>query len=315
MASSFIPPSFGRSISESIIPDVKTTLNLFGIHWRKVDGEWSYPVHSHPQYEMNYVLEGEQAFIVNNKAYQQRAGDLVLLRPGALHASRSGNGKPFTYFCIHFDMDDPLFLSMLSRMEQVLFKAGTGAAEQLRPALLKLVELSRGMAEAEGTSFAKRMGLQAAVFELFGQLGEACLAESGLHFKVSDQKAELARHIQNRLQSMVFQQFKPMDAHANERSLGIADIAADLGISSSYCNRVFKQVFGMSPREYLSVQMLHEAKMLLSDPRLTVNQISVILGYRDIAHFSRQFKRWHGQAPTEFRRLYMDSQASDETLR
>ncbi|MNF17229.1 DNA-binding transcriptional regulator AraC [compost metagenome] len=47
--------------------------------------------------------------------------------------------------------------------------------------------------------------------------------------------------------------------------------------------------------------MLHEAKVLLDDPSLSISRISGILGYRDIAHFSRQFKRWHGTSPREYR--------------
>ncbi|MBW7462169.1 helix-turn-helix domain-containing protein, partial [Paenibacillus sepulcri] len=30
-------------------------------------------------------------------------------------------------------------------------------------------------------------------------------------------------------------------------------------------------------------------------------QISSVLGYRDIAHFSRQFKRWSGVSPSDYR--------------
>lgn len=61
MVAAFEPPVPGQSLSETIIPDVKTTLNLFGMHLRKVSGEWDYPQHAHPQYEFNYVLEGSSS--------------------------------------------------------------------------------------------------------------------------------------------------------------------------------------------------------------------------------------------------------------
>ncbi|KWX88353.1 AraC family transcriptional regulator, partial [Paenibacillus riograndensis] len=142
MVSAFIPPVHGHSISETIIPDVKTTLNLFGMHLRKVRGEWEYPVHAHPQYEFNYVLEGEQQLVVNNRSYMQKAGDLVLLRPGDSHSSKSGNGKPFTYFCIHFDIDDKILISLLSRLNHVLFESGSTIAHKLGPVFARLVEIS-----------------------------------------------------------------------------------------------------------------------------------------------------------------------------
>ncbi|WP_310829579.1 AraC family transcriptional regulator [Paenibacillus pedocola] len=297
MASAFMPPELGQSISETIIPDVKTTLNLFGMHLRKVSGAWNYPIHAHLQYEFNYVLEGEQRMIVNNRSYTQRAGDLVLLRPGDSHSSQSGNGRPFTYFCIHFDIDDKLLISLLSRLNHMLFTAESPIAHKLSPPLSKLVDISTTI--HGDITMSQRMMLQSAVFDLFGQLWEAFSIEANLHASATYEKVELAHQIRSQLQGLVYQKFKH-DVQ-EDRTLGVDDIAAELGISSSHCYRVFRQVFGLSPREFLSQQMLHEAKVLLDDLRLPVSQISALLGYRDIAHFSRQFKRWHGKSPREYR--------------
>ncbi|AIQ48511.1 AraC family transcriptional regulator [Paenibacillus sp. FSL R7-0273] len=297
MASAFLPPELGQNISEIIIPDVKTTLNLFGMHLRTVSGAWSYPIHAHPQYEFNYVLDGEQRVIVNNRSYTQRAGDLVLLRPGDSHSSLSGNGRPFTYFCIHFDIDDKILISLLSRLHHVLFPADSTIAHKLTPSLTRLVDISH---QIQGDiTMSQRMRLQSAVFDLFAQLWEAFSIEANLYASASYEKVELAHQIRSRLQGLVYQQFKQNTQ--DDKTLGVDDIAAELGISSSHCYRVFRQVFGLSPREFLSQQMLHEAKVLLDDLRLPVSHISAILGYRDIAHFSRQFKRWYGKSPREYR--------------
>ncbi|MHA6530977.1 AraC family transcriptional regulator [Paenibacillus sp. BAC0078] len=298
MVSSFITPAPTQSISETIIPDIKTTLNLFGMHIRKVSGEWDYPTHAHPQYEFNYLLEGEQLITVNHRRYLQRAGDLVLLRPGEFHSSKSVDNKPFTYFCIHFDIDDKILNSLLSRLDHVLFESGSPIAKQIGPALGKLVEISTKI--SGDMSMLQRMRLQSAVFDLLGQLWEAFSLEENFSSSTYE-KVELAHLIHNRLQGLVYQRFKP-DSMGEKRD-GVDDIAADLGISVSHCNRVFRQVYGMSPRVFLSEQMLHEAKLLLDDSRLSISDISSILGYRDIAHFSRQFKRWYGQSPREYRNI------------
>lgn len=297
MASAFLPPVPGQSLSETIIPDVKTTLNLFGMHLRKASGDWDYPQHVHPQYEFNYVLEGEQLLVVNNHSYFQRAGDLVLLRPGDAHSSRSGNGGPFTYFCIHFDINDKLLISLLSRLNHVLFTSESNIAHRLGPILARLVEISAS--DSGSVTMSQRMRLQSAVFELFAQLWDVFSIDADISSPGTYEKIELAHQIRSRLQSLVYQQFKlemPDDSH-----YGIDDIASELGISASHCYRVFRQVFGLSPRAFLSEQMLHEAKVLLDDHSLSVSQISGLLGYRDIAHFSRQFKRWSGQSPREYR--------------
>ncbi|MCW3790459.1 AraC family transcriptional regulator [Paenibacillus sp. LS1] len=296
MSSTYLPPNLGESVHEVFYPDVQTTVNLFAIHLRSVGTDWDYPAHEHPQYELNYVTEGEQRMMVNGTLYIQKAGELLLIPPGSIHSSQSHNGKGFTYFCMHFDIDDPLFLSLLARIKQVRFSADSPVTQQIEPVLRKLMSSAD---DVTASTMMQRMQLQSAVFELFGHLWEAVSQEAAQWFTEGHEKIELAHRIRNRLQGLMSQQFK--QGHESEGHYGIDDIAAELGISSSHCNRVFKQVFGQSPRAVLSQLVLHEAKLLLVNPKLSVQNIAIMLGYKDIAHFSRQFKRWSGMSPSRYR--------------
>lgn len=296
MSSTYLPPALGESVHEVFYPDVQTTVNLFAIHLRSVGTDWDYPAHEHPQYELNYVTEGEQRMIVNGTLYIQKAGELLLIPPGSIHSSQSHNGKGFTYFCMHFDIDDQLFLSLLGRIKQVRFSADSPVTQQIEPVLRKLMSSAD---DEVASTMVQRMQLQSAVFELFGHLWEAVSQEAAQSFTDGYEKVELAHQIRNRLQGLMSQQFK--QGHESDSHYGIDDIAAELGISSSHCNRVFKQVFGQSPRAVLSQLVLHEAKLLLGNPKLSVQNIAVMLGYKDIAHFSRQFKRWSGMSPSRYR--------------
>ncbi|SEA58652.1 AraC family transcriptional regulator [Paenibacillus sp. 276b] len=296
MSSTYLPPALGESMHEVFYPDVQTTVNLFAIHLRSVGADWDYPAHEHPQYELNYVTEGEQYMTVNGKLYIQKAGELLLIPPGSTHSSLSHNGKGFTYFCMHFDIDDQLFLSLLARIKQVLFDADSPVTHQIEPVLRKLMSSADNRA---ASTMVQRMQLQSAVFELFGHLWEAVSQEAAQMFTDGYEQIELAHQIRNRLQGLVSQQFK--QGRESDSHYGIDDIAAELGISSSHCNRVFRQVYGQSPRVYLSEMVLHEAKVLLGNPKLSVQNIAAMLGYKDIAHFSRQFKRWSGISPTRYR--------------
>ncbi|MBD3917433.1 AraC family transcriptional regulator [Paenibacillus sp. PR3] len=306
MAAPYLPLALGSSLQEFMFPNVKTTVNLFGVHMRQVDGSWEYPEHKHNQYEINYVLEGEQLVTVNGAAYEQHAGDLILIRPGEAHSSRSANGRPFTYFCLHFNIDDHLFLSLLGRMMQVLFPSGSQLTTQVVPVLHKLITIA---GEDDDTSIVTRMRMQSAVFELFGNLLEALSQEAISLSAESYERFELANRIRSRLQAIVSQTLKRSDENAmSDKHYGVDDVAEELGISASHCNRVFRSVYGQSPRVYLSELVLYEAKLLLADPQLAVQTISTALGYRDIAHFSRQFKRWAGVSPSDYRRQQMTAE-------
>ncbi|MNH27392.1 Arabinose operon regulatory protein [compost metagenome] len=86
----------------------------------------------------------------------------------------------------------------------------------------------------------------------------------------------------------------------------ITSVASAVGYSPSSVNRMFTRAFGVSPRQYLSSLMLKKSKLLLMDPELSIEAISSRLGYTNIAHFSRQFKRWAGEAPSSFRNRFHD---------
>ncbi|MGG1519708.1 AraC family transcriptional regulator [Paenibacillus oryzisoli] len=47
---------------------------------------------------------------------------------------------------------------------------------------------------------------------------------------------------------------------------------------------------------------LQEAKWQLLNSALSIESLASLLGYQDTTHFSRQFKRWSGLTPSEFRR-------------
>ena len=76
-----------------------------------------------------------------------------------------------------------------------------------------------------------------------------------------------------------------------------------MGYSPAHCQRVFRQAYGMSPRQYMTLLKLNHAKRLLQDPTRSIEQISETLGYRDVSQFSKQFKRWMNLSPSAYRQL------------
>jgi AraC family transcriptional regulator len=98
-------------------------------------------------------------------------------------------------------------------------------------------------------------------------------------------------------------------AHAIEEKLSlglgeeasVAGIAKELNMSRSQCSKLFSKVYGLSPRQYVSQLKLKQAKELLVTTHLSMNLIADKLGFQSASHFSRQFRRWTGQSPSEFR--------------
>jgi AraC-like DNA-binding protein len=65
--------------------------------------------------------------------------------------------------------------------------------------------------------------------------------------------------------------------------------------------RLFRRYFGVSPMEYVHQIRMRHALRLLQSPQLSIGEIGQRVGYKDIYHFSRTFKRRYGRSPSEFR--------------
>ena len=87
--------------------------------------------------------------------------------------------------------------------------------------------------------------------------------------------------------------------HANPaKSLDVAAMAADAGMSVSAFHHHFKAVVGTSPLQYLKTLRLHKARMLMLHDRLGAAAAADRVGYESASQFSREFKRFFGRTPT-----------------
>jgi AraC family transcriptional activator of pobA len=283
------------------VPDLQAKIAVNGTHYRSVQNGWHCPEHEHILYEINYVTEGSQRFTVAGKDYEQHPGDLMLIQPGSIHSSKATMGIGFSYFCIHFYIDDKAFLPYLNNANNLLFRANSTVTRRVSPVLYHIIELIK----RTSTTIVDQIYLQTKLFELIGALIIALRDETEKSSNTSERKRKHALHIAEKIDLMIQHQTEKDNSHEFLRS--IQDIAQELGISTSYCNRVFKQIYNISPQQYLSFKRLNDAKTLLLQSNLKVEQIAESLGYHDIAHFSKQFKRWTGMSPRQYAEQILDN--------
>ena len=83
--------------------------------------------------------------------------------------------------------------------------------------------------------------------------------------------------------------------------IDLDDVAASAGYSRYHFIRLFKQVYGETPGQYLSRRRVERSQDLLRSANLTVTEICVAVGFESLGSFCTRFKQLTGQTPSEFR--------------
>ena len=83
--------------------------------------------------------------------------------------------------------------------------------------------------------------------------------------------------------------------------ISLCDIAQAVGYSPTYLTKLVGQQTGQSLHCWLVERRMAEARSLLLETDQTVNQVAALVGYRDVCHFSRQFRQFHGKSPQAWR--------------
>lgn len=114
-------------------------------------------------------------------------------------------------------------------------------------------------------------------------------------YAVSDAKQSLrATDIYNEMMSLVAAHY--------QKEHSVAFYADKLNITTRYLSKVTDNIVGKSPKQVISDYLMNEAKMLLDNSRLTIQEISDKLGFSSQTIFSKFFKEQEKLTPTEYRR-------------
>lgn len=84
--------------------------------------------------------------------------------------------------------------------------------------------------------------------------------------------------------------------------ISLADVAAAVNLTPGYLTTLVRQKTGRPVQEWIAERRLTQARRLLVETDLSVDEIGDAIGYHDPGYFTRQFKRSHGVTPLAWRR-------------
>lgn len=90
-----------------------------------------------------------------------------------------------------------------------------------------------------------------------------------------------------------------MDSHFCEK-LDLVKIAEAANFSKYHFFRLFREIYGMTPLDYLTAKRIDESKKLLSD-NLTIIEVAHQVGFDSPTSFSAVFKKYTRITPSQFK--------------
>jgi AraC-like DNA-binding protein len=93
-----------------------------------------------------------------------------------------------------------------------------------------------------------------------------------------------------------------IDARCDE-VLTLEQLARMTHWSIAHFSEEFRRFYGVAPYDYVIRQRMHRAVYLLRDVNQSITEIARAVGYEDLYHFSKLFKRHIGMSPREARKV------------
>ncbi len=95
-----------------------------------------------------------------------------------------------------------------------------------------------------------------------------------------------------------------------KQSKSLEDISDKFFVNKSYLCRIFKKTTGFTVNEFINIQRIRQAQLLIENPGLNISEVAVMVGYDNISYFTRVFKKYVESSPSKYRKKRMAYQQS-----
>lgn len=290
-----------REITPLKAPDVFVVLD-------SVSNGFDYPIHNHPEYELNLVAGISGTRFVGDSTERYTDFDLVLLGPYLYHkwegdAALLASGQPYRVVTIQFGID--LFNAHLLQKER-FFK------------IRKILDDSRRGIKYYGKTIAEAMQKMIAltedrgfanVIEFLALLDLLSCSDERVFLASEGFAPQAIKNDNHRIQTAYAWILK----NFTDPKIKINGVAELMNMSESAFSHFFQKYTNKSFTQFLvDVRIGHACKLLLDtdDP---VKQICFQSGFNNLANFNRLFKKNRHCTPQEYRQKYHSNATFDWT--
>ena len=103
-------------------------------------------------------------------------------------------------------------------------------------------------------------------------------------------------------EALVAKLLKAVETHIADEDYGVDQLATDVALSRTNLYSKLRNILGISPADFIrNVRLKRAAQLLTDNPTISINDVSIRVGFSTPRNFSTQFKKMFGVLPSEYR--------------
>jgi len=256
----------------------------------------AYPTHWHNAVEIIIPLTNDFSVISGETEYVLKEKEILIIPPGELHSMPAREGRRIIFQCDNTQLGGNVILDSLLPV----FSSAVYITPEPDRELYLIAR--KGILDIYSDYYSKSPVADARIYmnllSILTAVREAQLRQTG----DAPEDGELSSD-----DSMKLKYVMNYINHNFTEELSLDTLAAIAGYSKFHFSRLFKKYNNMSCIQYISCKRIKMAEQLLCDPDISITDIAMRSGFSSITTFNRIFKAHKNCTPSEFRKLFKNS--------
>lgn len=271
-----------------------TTLNNedFFIVLNNFQAKFDFPIHYHPEYELNLVFNSKGKRIIGDSIQDYQDTDFVLIGPNTPHMwSGVNDHDDVRVITIQFRSDiiseGKINKKLMAPVKDMLQKAYRGIEFSPETQLIfkkRLIDL------CDKTGFDSHLEFLSIIYDLSISRNQRLLCSSSYVNQYETSKSRRIEKVTNYINTNYSGQLK------------IKEVAELVNMSETAFSHFFKKRTHRSFSDFLHDVRIGNATRLLTDSEKSIAEIGYECGFNNLSNFNRIFKKKKGCTPSEFKK-------------
>lgn len=246
--------------------------------------------HTHPYYEIFYLINGDCTFFLNHNIYQLNKGDMVIVPKGEIHNATFPEHGTSERFVVCFREANLSWLDDLlgSEMVQQTIEAGVISIPDRRREYVESL-MAKLLFENDGPDVLSPAFIRTGIVELFLFIIRCQRYE---HNAIKE--IDVDNQLMQEIATYIYQNY--------DKKLTLVDMSEKFNISRSYLSKKFKVITGFGFKEYVVNVRIKNACRLLLETNKSITDIAFECGFNDSNYFGDAFRHVKGVSPNKYRK-------------